>query len=257
MNCLEFRRKMLEDPFESNNAMQEHERECPDCGPFAVQLRQEEAEIRSALKSIQPPAELVDRILFEAKFDKKPKVSVTQRVWYSVAASIMLTVAVSIVSLMSTSLERSSVAIADSVIKHIEDEEHHLHETGRTSKAELKYLFSRFNAKMVIPIEKVGFAYECPMHKHSGVHLVIDGELGPITVFFMPKEYAKSRTEINTEGYQGHVLPTEWGSIALVGQHGEDLTNVSQKMVNSVHWPTNVASFETHQRSSNAGIHKG
>lgn len=239
MNCLEFRRRLLEDPFDNDEELLKHEQQCQNCESFAVEVRAQEVQIRNTLKSIEPPPDMVDRILFETKFDEKP--SLPQKIWFAAAASIMLTVAVSIISLMSTSWDRSNVALAQSVLHHIDDESHHLREIGPVKASNVKYLFNRFGADVTGDLGIINFAAECLMRQHTGVHLILPGKEGPITVFFMPGESAESEVTVNSERFQGEILPTSWGSVAVVGEQGENIDGIAEKMLAATHWPDKVA----------------
>jgi hypothetical protein len=83
----------------------------------------------------------------------------------------------------------------------------------------------------------VNFAAECLMRNRTGVHLVMPGQMGPITVFFMPGEMAESIMPVSSTRFSGKILPTAWGSIAVVGENGEPLDGLGERLAAAVHWP--------------------
>ncbi|MGB5468264.1 MAG: DUF3379 family protein, partial [Sedimenticolaceae bacterium] len=99
-------------------------------------------------------------------------------------------------------------------------------------------VFERFGAEVAGDIGPVNFAAECLMRKRNGVHLVVPGKMGAITVFFMPGEMTTEVVEVKSERFNGQILPTPWGSIAVVGETGEALDGLGERLVTAVRWPT-------------------
>jgi hypothetical protein len=249
MNCLEFRRELLTDPFCKEVELLAHEAECPTCAPFARDVRAQEIRLRQALQDISPPEGMAERIQLAARFDQRS--TVQRRWWYSAVAAVLMTIGVSMASLFSTSLDRSNVALAQSVINHIEDESHHLREAQPVSVGRMNRVFERFGAKLVGDIGRVNFAAECLMRDRTGVHLVMPGQAGPITVFFMPGEMAATDLTISSTRFNGQILPTSWGSIAVVGEAGESLDGLGERLAAAVRWPQpNTAKSDLFGRGS-------
>jgi hypothetical protein len=235
MNCLEFRRNILTDPFSKDCDLLDHEADCDSCAPFARDVRAQEVRLRSALQEVSPPEGMVDRIQLAARFEQRS--STQRRWWYSAAAMMLMAIGVSMVSLLGTSIDRGNVALAQSVVNHIEDEAHHLREAQPVSAARLHRVFERFGAVLTADIGQVNFAAECLMRDRTGVHLVMPGARGPVTVFFMPGEMAGSPMLVESARFQGTIVPTRWGSIAVVGEAGESLDGLGEKLAAAVDWP--------------------
>ena len=142
--------------------------------------------MRVLLQETRPPEGMADRIMMATRLDREQ--SSRRRWWYGIAAAVLVSVGASMATLFTTSAERRGVVLAASVIDHILAEEHHLHEDTRVPASSLRYVFSRFGASLTEDIGPVFFAAECPMREKTGVHLVLRGESGPVTVFFMPGE---------------------------------------------------------------------
>lgn len=235
MNCLDFRRQLLADPFSKDPELLAHDAECESCAPFARDVRAQELRLRSALQEISPPEGMVERVRLAARFDQRSRVR--RRWWYSAAAAVLMAVGVSMVSLIGTSLDRGDLVLAQSVIHHIEDEAHHLREAQPVSDKRLHRVFERFGASLVADIGQVNFAAECLMRDRTGVHLVMPGAMGPITVFFMPGEMTDAAMPVQSSRFQGTIVPTRWGSIAVVGEAGESLAGLGERLAEAVVWP--------------------
>jgi hypothetical protein len=235
MNCLEFRRRLLADPLCKDEDLLAHEAECPACAPFAQDVRAKEIRLRSILQAVAPRPGMAERIQLAAGFERRA--ATRRRWWYGAAASVLLAIGVSMVSLMNTSIERGNVALAQSVVNHIEDEAHHLREAQALPARRVNLVFKRFGAKLAADIGPVNFAAECLMRNRNGVHLVLPGTAGPITVFFMPGETPPGVLSVSSPRFQGRILPTEWGSIAVVGEQGERLDGIGERLAAAVQWP--------------------
>ena len=235
MNCLEFRRQILSDPYCKDVDVLVHEADCASCAPFAREVRAQEVRLRNALQEISPPDGMTERVHLAARFEQRSKVR--RRWWYSAAATVLMVIGVSMVSLFSTSIERGNVALAQSVINHIEDESHHLREAHPIDSGRVDYVFGRFGAKVAGHLGTVNFAAECIMRNRTGVHLVMPGKMGPITVFFMPGEMTDAVQPVSSTRFDGKILPTAWGSIAVVGEKGEALDALGEQLAAAVHWP--------------------
>lgn len=235
MNCLDFRRQMLADPMARDDELLAHEAGCDACAPFARELRAQEIRLRTVLQDIAPPAGLAERIQLATRFEQRSLRQ--QRWWYSVAAAVVLAIGVSMTSLVTTSIERGQVTLAQSVLNHIEDEASHLRAARPVSSARVKLVFARFGAQLAEDIGQVNFAAECLMRERDGVHLVMPGQMGPVTVFFMPGEMIDSVLPVQSARFNGRILPTSWGSIAVVGENGEVLDGLGERLAGAVRWP--------------------
>ncbi|WP_078121709.1 DUF3379 family protein [Thiosocius teredinicola] len=238
MNCLDFRRRLLADPFCDDEELLAHEETCPDCAPFARETRAQEIALRNLLQEVTPPEGLAERIQLAARYEHR--VESKRRWWYAAAASMLLTIGVSLFSVWHTIDERSDLSLAQSVLNHIDDESNHLREAQPVSNGRLKFVFDRFDAELAGDLGQVNFAAECPMRHRTGVHLVMPGKMGPITVFFMPGEDTDGVLPIVSDRFQGEITPTAWGSIAVVGESGERLDGMGEALADAVRWPANA-----------------
>jgi hypothetical protein len=70
----------------------------------------------------------------------------------------------------------------------------------------------------------------CKIRKAAGAHLVVkDGE-DAVTVLIMPGEYVHERVPIQSERFQGVIVPIPNGSMAVVTKKGEPLTEIESRV---------------------------
>lgn len=246
MNCIEFRRRLLIDPTSQDPDLLEHEATCPDCGPFAREARAQEIRLRALLNSVRPPQGLGERVRLAARFERAAERR--RHLWYAAAAGVVLAVGVSLTTLLYDAGSRAGVELARSVVNHIEDEAHHLREVNAVPTARVRFVLRRFGAELLADIGPVNFAAECLMRHRTGVHLVLPGRQGPVTVFYMPGEMIDEQVAVESPRFQGYIVPTSWGSIAVVGEAGEPLEGLGQRLAAAVDWPAQTAWLDSARR---------
>jgi len=84
----------------------------------------------------------------------------------------------------------------------------------------------------------ITYARTCVIDGHLVPHLVIQGKKGAITIILMPEEKVANAMPVEGKTVQGVILPVGDGSIAIIGERGERLDDVQQKILKSVTWKT-------------------
>ena len=67
---------------------------------------------------------------------------------------------------------------------------------------------------------------------------VIQGEQGPVTILLLPDEAIVDAVPIEGESINGVILPVGGGSIAIIGEAGERLEEIQERVTKSVTWTT-------------------
>lgn len=246
MNCIEFRRRLLTDPDDRDSDFLGHEANCPDCATFARETRAQEIHLRALLNSVSPPPGLGERVRLAARFERAAERR--RSLWYAAAAGVVLAVGISLTTLLYNADTRAGLELARSVVNHIEDEAHHLREVNAVPTARVRFVLRRFGADLLADIGPVNFAAECLMRHRTGVHLVLPGRQGPITVFYMPGEMIDAEVAVESPRFEGYIVPTGWGSVAVVGEAGEHLEGLGQRLAAAVSWPVQTAGLDSARR---------
>lgn len=239
MNCLEFRRLLPQDPYQQGKELLEHEAQCPECAKYAAKIRAQEALLKAVLHSPAPPPELAENIRLAVRLERR--VDSGRRVWFAAAASVLLAVSVSMVSLFDKHYTREHMALAQNVVYHIEDEATHLRTPGPASPQRVHAVLARFGAELTGDIGRINFAGECVMRNRTGVHLVLSGKQGPVTVFLMPGERSQEMIPVDSERFHGEIMPTQWGTIAVVGEKGEEIEPIANRVAQAIRWPESAS----------------
>lgn len=83
----------------------------------------------------------------------------------------------------------------------------------------------------------VRYARLCPFRGETVAHLVVQGEAGPVTVLLLPHEKVDHPVPVDEDGFVGTIAPLEsGGSIAVIGEPGESLTEIQKEVAAAVRW---------------------
>jgi hypothetical protein len=218
MNCLDFRRACLVDPAQHEPAFREHAERCPACGEFLHAQRRAEEQLRRAL-AVEPPETLAARILLRRSF--------AQRLRRPLAIAATVIVSLTAGSLMF--LFTRPPALEAEVLAHILAEPEHL--TAREPAAgKVAAVLQALGAQVDGLPAEVRYAGICDIRRRPGAHFVFQGERGPVTVLLMPEEAVARRLAIQGDGLEGTVLPAGSGSIAVIGNRGEPVEALAERL---------------------------
>ena len=220
MDCLEFRRQLLADPYSRDPDFAAHEQGCPDCRGAVQRADGFEAELRQAFK-VTVPDELADGILLGQTTSAR-QFRFRNDWLMGLAATVVLGV-----GLTAILLSNANAGIGEYVVEHIRREPQAMLSTEIVPQDEVSTLFSYYGVELAGNVGEVTFAAPCAMYKGAGVHLVMRSEEGPpITVMYMPEVNIKDRVKVEFEGFDGVVMPLARGVLAVVGYEGQALDGV-------------------------------
>ncbi|MEA3412205.1 MAG: DUF3379 family protein [Pseudomonadota bacterium] len=228
MDDSEFRQRCLEDPDCQDPEFLQKSRETPENAALLRSCRELDRKIRGVANDIDPPPGLNARIRERVAEAHRPKRS--RRV------SAALASAAGIVALLGVMLwvPAGTDPIGDVVLSHVNRELHHLSDQENVSPERLSRLLADYGTSLHGDLGMVSFASACAMRKRKGVHLVVQGERGPITVLVMPGERVGGRQVFEDTRFTGVILPMTVGAAAIVGERGEPLGTFEQRLRNVV-----------------------
>lgn len=225
MNCLKFRRSIMVEPDIQEAEVLVHAEGCKTCASFFRKQLDFDKNLRN-VAMMPVPEQLASRILLHQRTNVNRQVA-RQRRWYAVAASIVLAVAV----IIGVEQQITSVSVEELVIAHINDEPQHLKDQLNVQQPEFDKVLADIGLKVSSSVGRVNYAGGCNIrNKEKGAHLVLQGNKGPVTVLFMPGETVATRTPIQDKRFHGVIFPAQHGSIAVVGEKGELIEAVEQKI---------------------------
>lgn len=228
MDELEFRRRCYTDPGDPEleqacKESQEHFRAYSAARRFDQQTR-------DALE-VPAPEGLAGRILLAQSLDDGPPARARQ--WLASAAAVAALATGLVLLSPDTPLPLNEVAL-----NHIHNELHHLHEPGVVPASEVSQLLAEFNASVGDSLPQVTYAGPCDIRDKPGIHMVLNGQRGPVTLLIMPGQPLTADLAVGDDRFQGRVVPTSTGSMAIVGNPDEDIDRIEQQVRDAITWRT-------------------
>lgn len=220
MNCFEFRRQLTIDPRSQDADLLQHKRECPACAGFAAQQVRFEERLAEALH-VGVPTELRARLVLRQSLHQSRRIRTL-----AIATTVLLTVALA----GGWWLRPLSPSLDQTVIAHIEEERDLLTLRDRVPEAKVAQLLQAIGMPLQGHVGEIRHAGICVIGKHQGGHLILAGTKGPVTVLLLPGESVARRKSFEGGGFQGILVPTGYGGMAIVGEPGEGLDTVAHRL---------------------------
>jgi len=220
MNCLEVRRLLLENPAIDAQELHRHLHGCPACQAFAVELKQQEAQLEQALNVPIPPR-LTERVLLATSL-RKPR-------WqpYAWAASILLAVMLGIGGYLNLQ-HQTPAAWSEVVLAHVLNERNTLEKDDRISADRLSVALASFGLTAKGDLGRIRFLDRCEMPGGKGLHVVIDTrELGQVTLIFPPRGMQIEPGRSARDGFVAKLVTIGATTIGIVTEHPDRLEPLS------------------------------
>jgi len=225
MYCLDARRILTATPDTTEVELQEHLHQCPACTRHAEEVLNFTRQIETQL-SVAVPEGLSSRILLQHGLAEERRSRLHRHYWQALAASVLLTVGlVSGMLMVNAPYSLEEVALA-----HVQEESMALQAEGDIQLSQLNDMLAPYQLKLQQAIGQVAFAMPCHIRQYAGAHLVVEGEHGKVTVLIMPGEYVMARKNLQKQNLQALLIPTETGSIAIIGQPKEPLEAIEARL---------------------------
>ncbi|MEA3274619.1 MAG: DUF3379 family protein [Pseudomonadota bacterium] len=76
----------------------------------------------------------------------------------------------------------------------------------------------------------MSYAARCNIRRQEGVHLVLPGDKGAVTLLFMPNEHLPDSRSVSSAHLDGVIVPTSYGSLAVVGEKSESVSPILKRI---------------------------
>lgn len=241
MNCDEYREAISAEPSFAGGA--EHLESCAACLAYRDEIRALDDRIDRALAIQVPDLVLPDLpapdpsvVALSSARGQPTRRRFPMPAWFAIAATVAA-VALLALHFAAVGVERRS--LADQVLAHLDGEPNALVPTNVPVPAgQVATVVPPNIAVLDGNAGLITYARTCVIDGHLVPHLVIQGVRGAITIILMPEEKVDKAIPVAGNTVEGVILPVGDGSIAIVGERGERLDDVQQKVLKSVTWTT-------------------
>ena len=231
MNCLEFRRVKLADPYRLPEIAREHASTCPSCAEFARAQDAFEHELGEALR-VPAESSLGARVLLRQGLKRAGLRRIFAR------AALVLLVCGVLFGLGMRMFSPDS-GIFETLTTHVAREPSAFTADERRSSAELSAALADSGAKLVRTMDaNISYIHRCPVPGGLGKHIIIRTATGTITLLTMPNKKVYFRKVKTQDGFVVALLPCKHGSVALVARSEAELAAMEAQLQEHVQWRT-------------------
>jgi hypothetical protein len=220
MNCAQYRRAVLSDPRDANPELRVHRDGCRDCLEYTERLSRFESRLERAVR-VNVAAAAAARVVplrspAPARASAAPGGLKTRRGWLAMAASVLILVAVA----GGLWLAEPHSSLAADVVAHMAGEPQAWARTDIPATApELAQALGDAHLRLDPKAGMVSYARSCQFRAHHVPHLVVQTEMGPVTVMVLAHESVSKPERFDEQGYHGVILPIPGhGSLAVLAR---------------------------------------
>ena len=235
MDDLEFRRRLLADPFDNSQDMAETRNASITNRKLSDELQLLDSKLEQAMK-VDVPDDLADRILFHQSGQPSSK-SWKPRALIAMAASVAFVFGIFVGQFnQGINISNPQLEIAQIAMDHVR------HEAPFIEGIDESVTLNQVNAKLTpfgpsfsnMP-GHVYYVNHCGFGEKVALHMVMDSPQGKVTVFVVP-EQSPDMTQFNDQSMQGVVMPVQNASLIVVGEKGQDVAPIAKNLRDELNW---------------------
>jgi len=241
---LEFRRQCYTDPYSDDAAFIEKCHNSKEAADLAAEMQAFDKQLEAAL-NVPVPEQYTDKILSGIHSENITVLAPKKR--YHPALALAASIVLGFFIFFQFTVSHYELDdIKQEVFAHAGHEAMHVsHEAGqplkiagvqRVSYEKINQAFGLFNAKLNTDIGDVYYVNNCVIAGKKGVHLVIAGKTGMITVLYIPHVDIEDKDILSNSLLAGHIFPAKKGTMAIVGEDTEQLEAVKTRLMDSISW---------------------
>ena len=233
MRCEDVKLAIGATPDENTAELEAHLADCVECREFREQTLAMNERIRRALQLPPPglgggPAAVVGIGASAVVVHTAGRQVVLRRGW-ALAASVLL----AMVAVALFWPAQSATALAGEVVQHLSGpaERGSWDNTAIVEQGVLDKVLRQSGVSVALePSQPIVYAHSCVLRGRSVPHLVIQTDIGPVTVLPMPGESLARRQTFNENGLSGVLLPQPGGAIAVLARGTADVGMVAAEI---------------------------
>lgn len=233
IDCKQFQKQFSATPEVIDRPFSEHLENCTECAEFARQIRELQQRLYAAME-VRVPVSLhpkLKRIPTERRKQSLRRLSLGIS---ALAASVLL--AIGLVHFRPVQLP-AQTKLEQVVYQHIAREPEALTAVFPVKQALVTSTLKDFGVEVSdSEFGEIMHVTLCPIGDTHGLHLVVQGKQGPVTLLFMPTKSIQVRTPFAQGHFTGYIEPAAVGLVAIVGEKGENLDRYERAVKQSMHW---------------------
>jgi len=233
MDELTFRRRIYADPDDNAQDIIDACQQDPAKAKFKAEMQQFDDSLTRAL-NIDVPDNLADRVLLSQTIDFQQAQKRKSRLHLAIAASVAFTIGLTFQML---GISQKHDTLGEHALAHVHAEIEHLHEQDIYSKEQLNLKLASFGGEMISDIAPIKFANYCYFGGVRSLHVVLQGEEHPVTVFFVPSDSGmKHSGRFSDNEFQGEGIKLQQTDMLIVTDKDDSVDEWRTKLTKSIKW---------------------
>ncbi len=217
MDCAQYRRLILANPHDPNPELRIHLESCRDCPQYTERLLRFEGRLARALHvsaPVESGARAVALRATAAHATRRGPAPLVRRGWLAMAASVLI----ALVAGGALWLASPHPSLAADVVAHMAGEPQAWQRTEiAVPPAELALVLRDAHMRLIGDPPMVSYARSCLFRGRKVPHLVVQTDMGPVTVMVLVHESVSKPVSFDEEGYRGVIVPVPGhGSLAVL-----------------------------------------
>lgn len=232
-DCNHFQKQFSADPDGLDPIFAKHAEDCADCADFANRIVLLNQCLLPALQ-VNVPISLQDQLYSIPVKERRRSIRNVTFGAFALAASIILGIGFSSLALQQFSGDHG---LQQMVYEHISHEPQALTAVFPVKQALVNATLKEFGIEFSdSSFDEVMYVTLCPIGHSYGLHLVVQGNRGPVTLLFLPTKSVEARISLEKGRFVGYIDPVEVGLVAVVGEKGESLESFDKIIKESMRW---------------------
>ena len=233
MDELTFRRRIYANPDDNEQDIVDACQQDPAKAKFKTEMQQFDESLTNAL-NIDVPDNLADRVLLSQTIDFQQAQKRKSRMHLAIAASVAFTIGLTF-QMVGVSPRHDS--LGEHALAHIHAEIEHLHDEASYTTEQLNLKLASFGAQMTSDVAPIKFANYCYFGGVKSLHVVLEGESSPVTVFFVPSGSGMKTNNPFSDGeFQGESVQFQQADMLIVTDKEDSVDNWREKLSTSIKW---------------------
>lgn len=235
ITCLDVRRILGAEPERRDAPILAHCKICAACAAFRKEMLTLDRRLERAL-NIEVPRDLEARVVFRAEF--RPERRHISYQWLAAAAAVVLAVIVGVGVWQYR--QNSPAMLGKALVAHVMNpQEADALDPGRPAIRDVSFITGVLNkagVSMRGHMDDISYARTCLFRGEWVAHLVVQGRDGPVTVMILPHIHVTKPTHFNEDGFQGVIMPSGKGSIAILADNPTPMMPIAHVFMKMVQW---------------------
>ena len=233
MNCFEFKKIAMSDPYSEEASFVEHQQSCPDCQQYLQGILAFDNKLVTAMSGGKAPDDFKAQLKLRHVMQRQEERHQRFR-WMSYAAGIMLAITAAFFGVKSHQSTLEFDSLYQQVVEHVEKDTQAFTTVQATAQARMQsHLASYAGVLNVDELPGLRFSQLCPIGKHKTWHAVVDNGLGMVTVIYFKGNEIPEYSGKEDYNYV-KTISMQNGSIMLLGETKEAVYRAEQEIDRSL-----------------------